>query len=344
MGLIVAALCIFLASCIRFFFRDIAWKSVKARNERMGLESKRSAGWENNNAAMGCVGILGSLLLAGVGIALIGNTSTPSPESMQGIVNGTRMYPNAPRQFSTSGTMILHVPNGMSDWSWIDIPWKGSDAPYIAIRKEIDTEIANGTSRNELIRKTGNAFIKNLHDPELAFRWAYTYYGKSAFDETYDRKLAHQICFALIWAIRNKPVSYEYARMQFLITKAWVPQTQLIDLGERLIKENPSDEIVKFNLSELLAYGNQSQKEHAKEYAEYFTHHYPQSYHSHALSATIYLVESKFGKGNQMLADKAIKESKIALSYLPNTPKYKEQWHDMRLLPLRIKMNRKQGK
>ncbi|MEO6908943.1 MAG: hypothetical protein ABI210_13740 [Abditibacteriaceae bacterium] len=95
-GLIVAALCGFLASCIRFFFRDIAWKSVKAQHDQMGLESKHSAGWENKNAALGCIGILGSLLLAGVGIALIGNRPTPSPESMHGIINGTGMYPDAP--------------------------------------------------------------------------------------------------------------------------------------------------------------------------------------------------------------------------------------------------------
>lgn len=96
--LIVAGLCIFLASCIRFFFRDMAWKSAKARDDQMDLEPTRSHGKENNNAAIGCVGILASLLLAGVGIALIGNPSTPSPESMQGIVNGTKMYPDVPRK------------------------------------------------------------------------------------------------------------------------------------------------------------------------------------------------------------------------------------------------------
>lgn len=103
-SLILAGLCVFLASCIRFFFRDIAWKSAKAHNERLGLESKRSLTRENKNAAMGCIGILGSLLLAGVGIALIGNRSTPSPESMHGIVNGTRMYPDAPHTLQSGNS------------------------------------------------------------------------------------------------------------------------------------------------------------------------------------------------------------------------------------------------
>jgi hypothetical protein len=94
-GLIVAALCGFLASCIRFFFRDIAWKSAKAQFDRMGIQSNRNVSWENKNAVMGCIGILACLLMAGVGIAMLGNTSTPSPESMQGIVSGTRMYPDA---------------------------------------------------------------------------------------------------------------------------------------------------------------------------------------------------------------------------------------------------------
>jgi hypothetical protein len=263
---------------------------------------------------------------------------------MQGIVNGTKMYPDAPHKNPTQHLKSLTVPRGMSGWSWANVPWTANDAPYVAIRKEIDMAIANDISRNQLIRETGNAFLDNQHDPQLAFRWAYAYYGNPAFDAPHDRELAHQICFALIWAIKDKPVSYEYARMQFLVTRAAAPQTLLIDLGERLLKKNLNDELVKFNLSGILAYGNQDQKDLAKKYAEYFSQHYPNSYGSHALWAVIYLVDSKFGEGNQELANKAIKESEIALSYLPDTPKYKEQRDNMKSLPLMINNNRKQSK
>lgn len=89
-SLIVVALCGFLASCLRFFFRDIAWKSAKGRNDQMGLK--------NSNATLGCIGILGSMLLLGVGIALISKGAPPSLESAQTIANGTKMYPDAPRK------------------------------------------------------------------------------------------------------------------------------------------------------------------------------------------------------------------------------------------------------
>jgi|GEM_PF-6905729 len=235
----------------------------------------------------------------------------------------------------------LNVPRAMSDWSWTKAPWEASDSPYTAIQQDIDKQIDHGKSQADIIRETGNAFIENQHDSKLAFAWAYAFYGNPAFDAPHDRELARQICFGLIWAIKDKPVSYEYARMQFLVTKVVAPQTLLINLGERLIKKNPNDELVKFNLAGILAYGNQDQKNQAKEYAKYFSQHYPDTYGSHATWAIIYLVDSKFGEGNQKLADQAIAESKIALSYLPNDESHRGQRGSMTILPMMISNNRK---
>jgi len=237
----------------------------------------------------------------------------------------------------------IEVPRVMDDWSWANAPWKASDAPYIAIRQEIDKEIAMGKSRKELIQDAQQKFSRNQHDSKLAFAWAYAFYGNNQFDAPHDRELAHLIYFSMVSAMKDKQVSYEYARMEFLVATSSVAQKLLTGLGNRLLNRKKNDDHVKFRLAVLLAYGMDAQKQNAKNYAQYFLQRYPKSYGAHSLWAVIYLIDSNFGSGNSSLADKAIAESRIAKTYLPSSADYDSQRQSMDSLVAMINNNRKQS-
>jgi hypothetical protein len=225
--------------------------------------------------------------------------------------------------FSQQQSKSRNVPGALkdSDLFWVNAPWKADDAPYIAISTQIDAEIAKGKSTKDIIHEKDQLSSTNPKDSKLAYAWAYA----ALQDVPYDAYVLEQApykerSFALIDAIRDKPLSYEYARIQFLTTSMWAPVFTMANLAKRLLARNPNDDQVKYRAIGMLTQtGKPEDEDLALEYAKSFLKRYPQRFSSQEMIGFVHGTMFLYSK-NINMGDQAIAELEKALKLLGNTP------------------------
>lgn len=204
-------------------------------------------------------------------------------------------------------TSTTFDPNKMllENWEWTQEAWTGSDAPYVAIRHNVDRTLAplDRPAAIELIGRYRAQASLNGQDPRLQFKWAYAVVAASKKGYRPSTNDAADCTYALEKAV--SPRSYEYARIRFLTAMQWGTYSALKSLGYRLIKRNPTDLHVQYNFSRILANGTAKERQQALSYAQSFVRRYPQWAGSYILIGEVYQ-EMFYRTRNISMGDKAI--------------------------------------
>lgn len=123
--------------------------------------------------------------------------------------------------------------------------WAGNAHPYQQIENEIDQALTNGQAPALLMFQNKALALKKPNDPQAQFRWGYSGWKMLTPESgSWDKdRFLNGVYGALVKA--PSPNTYEYARLRFLVSP---DSSQLVALGERLLKRNPNDMDVKYKL------------------------------------------------------------------------------------------------
>lgn len=128
---------------------------------------------------------------------------------------------------------------------WVNQPWTGDDKPYKQIKDKIDNAISSGTRLDVLRVQYERAAEKQREDPQAQFAWAYATW--KMVKPTSTASDVATILYGVPEALARVPYprAYDFARLRFLV-ESQDPRFRL--LGERLLRQAPSDNEVKEHL------------------------------------------------------------------------------------------------
>ena len=212
------------------------------------------------------------------------------------------------------------------DWTWSKASWTAPDAPYLNIRREIDTALTKKRLTPSLLVKHEQLARQNPKNALAQFRWGYTLLSapkagiklkSSSFD------LYQPITEALQVAEDH---SYQYARLRFLLLYGRFPYVELKDVGKRLLRRNQRDYSVKYYLTRLLSSSPKTEERAlALRYAQELIRDNPKRASAYGALATVY-EDRLFQLGDIKAADKGVASAKKYLSLIsPKDLNYAKQ-------------------
>jgi hypothetical protein len=164
--------------------------------------------------------------------------------------------------------------------NWLNSKWTDDDAPYAAIRAEIDAKIKRGVSpdaiANSITEMSNHGFYnpKAYVDPKIVFTY---YYAKHQYylstRKTEDPNLVGELNDIYI-IVRNHseeiPHTYNFARLVYQIGLInYFDYTYYLPLGERLYQKDPNDARIEGTYGQLLfSSGTPENRKRAFELAE----------------------------------------------------------------------------
>lgn len=208
--------------------------------------------------------------------------STPAPVVVEG-----KAFPLA------EGFISGDQPGGY--FHWTAEPWTGSDAPFSQMRRAIDAQIAKGTKRSVVLCNFKALALKNPRDARAQFAWAYAAFRNANKPEK------GQDAASIIQGVRlalervPSPKSYQYARMRWFFhfwDVNFSSEPSIKRCARRLLKRNPNDDDLKFNLAFQLAHTKPTNGEAMRWAKEYAVEH-PERPSAKFLLGCVY--ESRFG-------------------------------------------------
>ncbi len=136
------------------------------------------------------------------------------------------------------------ISDALSNNSWLNESWTGDDAPYVAIRAQIEHAFNTATPQ-ALVAQYAPAAKARPNDPLAQFAWAYAVH-KAVTSAQYAVENADDVRFAAEVALAEAPFprTYNFARLRFLITlqsPAGGGYHTLIGTAQRLLKKDPND-------------------------------------------------------------------------------------------------------
>jgi hypothetical protein len=142
---------------------------------------------------------------------------------------------------------------------WENMPWTEDNKPFFQIRQEVDQAIKEG--QNPLtLEKKHRVPVKSYYNSRAQFRWAYITY-RVVLKSPDSSSLGISAITAMdrtLW-----PNTYEWTRLRFLLDRKCrftvlnylrKEQGQFINAGERLLKREPNDREVLWEMRKILGY------------------------------------------------------------------------------------------
>ena len=130
---------------------------------------------------------------------------------------------------------------------WANEPWTGDDAPYQHIEFDADKALVSSWSIGNLLKKSSLIAQQEPSNSQAQFRWGYIAWRVvQGQPKSYDWSSATQ-AISVVLARVQSPKTYSYARLRFLLTRQ---DSDVVELGERLLKRDPNDVPVKYRLSD----------------------------------------------------------------------------------------------
>ena len=134
--------------------------------------------------------------------------------------------------------------NALINQTWAFEQWTGDDAPYAAVRSQIEHAANAGQPPLSLVSQYAAQAKREPNNPLAQFAWAYTV--RLADKALPTSKAMADLRFAAELAISEapQPHTYNYDRLHYLI---WIlgggggPSYYLRDLTTRLLKKDPND-------------------------------------------------------------------------------------------------------
>jgi len=143
----------------------------------------------------------------------------------------------------------LCEPQRMSTYSaigWAKEPFDGDDAPYKAIKREIDALAAKGNDTSKLAALYKNTAQQTPKDAEAQFRWGYAAFLASDYVRHIPANKSQVLCGVYVAMGQPKnPQSFEYTRLRFIVGKLYSrygSYRQMNELGIRLLNKAAKDD------------------------------------------------------------------------------------------------------
>lgn len=128
--------------------------------------------------------------------------------------------------------------------NWTLEEWSGNDAHYKIIEANIDSQIAQRQLTSEALKHYKVRAEAKPPNPEDIFRWVYASYKA----ERVVPPIAQTNSPGSGIMSQAQPHSYEFTRLHFLLQTDEGGYPIFRSVGERLIKRNPKDYVVKYFL------------------------------------------------------------------------------------------------
>lgn len=158
-----------------------------------------------------------------------------------------------PKQvLSRTWTRFERTGTTLDGWGWAAQPWTGGDAPYQKIISDINKDLDKGQKPDALIAGYKAKADASPKDPQAVFGWAFAVWRVATWSDEYRKRYSDFTDLPDALAGASFPRTYSYARLRFLIQAQVRTMPQLQELGERLVKQNPKDNDVKYQLIHVL--------------------------------------------------------------------------------------------
>lgn len=148
-------------------------------------------------------------------------------------------------RFERTGTTL-------DGWGWAALPWTGDDKPYQKIRGDIDKAPIKGRNPSALISAYKDREEYDSQNSLAVFGWGMARWRAATWPGDYQEDDNNLIDLPDVLAEAPFPRTYNYARLRFLVQSQVRAMPQLRELGERLVKYDPSDVDAKYQLIRVL--------------------------------------------------------------------------------------------
>lgn len=128
---------------------------------------------------------------------------------------------------------------------WLNEDWTGNAQPYQQIEQQIDEVASNKVALKALLLSSRALAERDAKNPQAQFRWVYSGWKMLTPSSSYwDR---HRYLNGAFEAMVSAPSPnvYEYARLRFMVAPSC---SQLVPVGERLLRRTPSDMRMKYRV------------------------------------------------------------------------------------------------
>jgi len=232
----------------------------------------------------------------------------------QNVGNTKRPLQSAPMPSSMGSTKLTHkewsdrkkISDALSNNAWLNERWTGNDAPYAALRAQVERAFDTMTPQ-ALVAQYAPAAKARPNDPIAQFAWGYAVH-KAITSANYTVQNADDVRFAAEVALAETPFpqTYNFARLRFLIalqSPAGGGYHTLIGTAKRLLQKDANDFPVMMGLIALNSQNSDSAAQKAAYaliqkaikqypnkpqvydmlggwyYAQYILYHHPRDYH-----------------------------------------------------------------
>lgn len=228
-------------------------------------------------------------------------------------------------------------------WDWATEQWTGNEKPFIKMKREIDEAV----SKKGLTRTTLEQYRKEAQekprDPAAQFRWGYALLQAPKagmdFGSRYWRAYTPVIS-ALAKA--PSPRSYEYAKLRFLLMTLEYQHAPLKNIGERLLRRDPQDVMVKSYLVRYLASSDSPpERKRALTYAQGIVKTNPKWLGGYSALGFVYM-QNLFLYGDLSSADKAVNAYQQYLKLIPASQKTNRRLAQMGIANIKSEKARQQ--
>lgn len=138
---------------------------------------------------------------------------------------------------------------GSSPHTWVAEKWRTKGGAYAQVQQEIDSALARGKDPMSIFSSAKAAAGRTV-DAKAQFRYAYSFYKAGMAKPTlYDGSELTRVLQR--FEVPPNPKVYEYTRIRFLLSCSSFPDRAYMPLGEALLKEDPRDTAVMYQLSKV---------------------------------------------------------------------------------------------
>ncbi len=141
--------------------------------------------------------------------------------------------------------------------AWINAPWTADDRPYQALRDTIEQALAGGRKPADVVNDYQKAAKQQPGNALARFGYYYALYQAAIMPNFANQEEGQKVGDLYLSIIKSPPPhTYNYSRLAFLCQKYSLNDVNTINIGRRLLKQDPKDTSVEYALATVLAYSD----------------------------------------------------------------------------------------
>jgi tetratricopeptide (TPR) repeat protein len=220
-----------------------------------------------------------------------------------------------------------YIDTGALIVAWLNKPWTGDDAPYAAVRSEVDSDVLRGDLHSKIAGYQA-AYAADPTDLAKQIRYVYALWADKWWNGYFyfenEREQTDMDDFTdSLWR-QHRPNTFNYTRMAAICCDSWGLEPGLLPFVQRLLKKDPGDLPARFALSVMLSVtGKAALQTQAITDANILENEYPTNANIRMLQGSAYYCRWNITK-DPALAQKSIAAYKRFLDLAPPNDFYRQ--------------------